>query len=80
MGQWLSHPPAYDVAAMKEHSHTGYGVWDITRKMARRVQQDWDAVESPPRSAELMGSDGKVIMFAPPPPPPTPQETRPLAA
>jgi len=37
-----------------KHSHTGYGVWDITRQVARRVQQEWEAVESPPRPPLLM--------------------------
>lgn len=40
---------------MNSKRHTGYGVFDITRHVARRLQQEWEAVESPPRRS--VGSD-----------------------
>lgn len=34
---------------MKAKRRTGYGVFDLTRQVARRIQQEWESVESPPR-------------------------------
>ena len=34
---------------MKAKRRTGYGVFDISRQIARRVQREWEMVESPPR-------------------------------
>lgn len=34
---------------MKTKRRTGYGVFDISRQVARRIQQEWEMVESPPR-------------------------------
>jgi len=36
---------------MNSKRHTGYGVYDITRHVARRLRQEWEAVENPPRPA-----------------------------
>jgi hypothetical protein len=53
---------------MNSKRKTGYGVVDISRQIARRVQKDWEMVENPPVVAALMGS---IINF------PTPQDPRP---
>jgi hypothetical protein len=34
---------------ISKRSKTGYGVFDITRQIARRVKLEWEAVESTPR-------------------------------
>ncbi|MBL9213203.1 MAG: hypothetical protein JNL92_22260 [Opitutaceae bacterium] len=38
---------------MNSKRRTGYGVYDLTRHVARRLQQEWEMVESPPRLALL---------------------------
>jgi hypothetical protein len=38
---------------MNSKRRTGYGVYDITRQVARRLQQEWEMVENPPRLALL---------------------------
>lgn len=38
---------------MNSKRHTGYGVYDITRHVARRLQQEWEMVENPSRPALL---------------------------
>jgi len=38
---------------MNSKRRTGYGVYDITRQVARRLQQEWEMVENPPRIALL---------------------------
>ena len=45
-----------------KHSHTGYGVWNITRQVARRIQQEREAVESSPLLPWLLSS---VHVYAP---------------
>ena len=52
MGQRVSHAGAYS-ARMNSKRRTGYGVYDITRQVARRLQQEWEMVENPPRLALL---------------------------
>jgi hypothetical protein len=32
---------------MNSKRRTGYGVYDITRQVARRLQQEWEMVENP---------------------------------
>jgi hypothetical protein len=46
-----------------KHSHTGYGVWNITRQVARRIQREREAVESPPLRPWLLSP---VHAYAPP--------------
>jgi hypothetical protein len=41
---------------------TGYGVYDLTRQVARRLQQEWEMVETPPRPARL---EAQVIPLSP---------------
>jgi hypothetical protein len=61
-----------------KHSHTGYGVWNITRQIARRIQQEREAVESPPLLPWLLSP---VQVYAPPlDRMPHKTEKRPLAA
>ena len=43
---------------MNSKRRTGYGVYDITRHVARRLQQEWEMVENPPRPV-LLGSPGR---------------------
>jgi len=63
---------------MNSKHRTGYGLHDLSRQIARRVQREWEAVEfapPPPRQ------DADVILFpAPADPTPPPTEKRPLAA
>jgi hypothetical protein len=33
---------------MKSKHRTNYGVFDLSRQIARRVQREWETVESPP--------------------------------
>ncbi|MEI6465553.1 MAG: hypothetical protein WCQ89_12580 [Verrucomicrobiota bacterium] len=44
---------------------TGYGVYDLTRQIARRLQQEWEMVETPPHPARF---DANVIPMSPPRP------------
>ena len=44
----MSQPRVY-LARMNSKRRTGYGVYDITRQIARRLQQEWEVVECPPR-------------------------------
>lgn len=41
---------------MKTKRRTGYGVFDLSRQVARRIQQEWDMVESPRRQAPMSQS------------------------
>ena len=41
---------------MNSKRRTGYGVVDLTRHVARRLQQEWEMVENPPRRALLADS------------------------
>ena len=41
---------------MNSKRRTGYGVFDLTRHVARRLQQEWEMVENPPRRALLVDS------------------------
>ncbi len=61
------------------HRRTNYGVFNVTRQIARRVQLEWEMIESPaPRSRFL---DFPLAGDTPPPPPtPARKEKRPLAA
>lgn len=43
---------------MNSKRRTGYGVYDITRHVARRLQQEWEMVENPPRPV-LLGPPGR---------------------
>lgn len=79
VGQQLSHPVGYRSATMRpRHSRTGYGVWDLSRQVARRVQREWETIESPPWPPTLLAAPPCPL----PPPPPLPNRTerRPLAA
>jgi len=64
----MSHAPAYR-AIMNSKRHTGYGIYYLSRQIAQRIQQEWEAVESPTRPAHW----GEIIPFprsgAPWPPP-----------
>lgn len=75
----MSHPVEYRRGTMRpRHSRTGYGVWDLSRQVARRVQQEWETIESPPWPATLLAAPAGEL--PPPPPLPQPTERRPLAA
>jgi hypothetical protein len=62
---------------MNPKRRTGYGVWDITRQVARRLQQERELVESPAWPLQ------RVLPFTPsvrPSAPPRPSERPRLAA
>ncbi len=62
---------------MKAKHRTGYGIFDLSRQVARRVQAEWDMVEQPNPPPMRLTSE-----FFPRPAstqPPRP-EKRPLAA
>ncbi len=40
---------------MNSKRRTGYGVFDLTRHVARRLQQEWEVVENPPRPSLRSG-------------------------
>lgn len=69
---------------MNSKARTGYGVYDITRQVARRLQQEWEAVENPPRLGALTGvgfsSGARRVTVAISSEPPRDKEKRPLAA
>ncbi len=72
----MSHRSGYR-GRMSPKRHTGYGVWDISRQVARRVQQERERVESPSFALKRMAE------WAPLPPKvvsPTSREKRPWAA
>ncbi len=64
---------------MKAHRRTGYGVFDISRQIARRVQSEWEMVEQPDRPPALHFA-AAVIPVARPAEPNRRREKRPLAA
>jgi hypothetical protein len=49
---------------MKTKRRTGYGVFDISRQVARRIQKEWELVESPPRPP--MRLTAEAIPMSPP--------------
>ncbi len=62
---------------MKAKRRTGYGVFDLTRQVARRIQQEWENVESPPRlHMRPLGA----VESTQPKHPPAKSEKQPLAA
>ncbi len=62
---------------MNPKRRTGYGVFDISREIARRVQKEWEMVESPARPPRLT----PLMIPLPRPDPALPKgEKRPLAA
>jgi hypothetical protein len=69
---------------MNSKRRTGYGVYDITRQVARRLQQEWEAVENPPHFGVLAGArfptGPRPLAVAISSEPPREKEKRPLAA
>jgi hypothetical protein len=69
---------------MNSKRRTGYGVYDITRHVARRLQQEWEMVENPPRLALLANPGparwGLPLTVAISSERPVEKEKRPLAA
>lgn len=63
--------------AMSPNRKTGYGVFDLTRQVARRVQAEWEAVENPPRPPHLFrpAAPSPAVSL-----PPRPRPRPPLAA
>lgn len=56
---------------------TGYGTFDLSRQIARRVQREWEMVESPSRQSwPLLAAFSRPVLH----PAPMPKEKRPLAA
>ena len=62
---------------MKAKRRTGYGVFDISREVARQIQQEWEMVESPPRPPMRLTAE---VIPMPPPEDHPKIEKRPLAA
>jgi hypothetical protein len=46
---------------MNLRHRTGYGVYDLSRQVARRLQQEWEAVESPAAFRRPAAADGERI-------------------
>jgi hypothetical protein len=62
---------------MNSKRRTGYGVYDLSRQVARRLQQEWEAVECPSRPA---GWSAKIIVLPRPDRHPARIQRQPLAA
>lgn len=58
---------------MKAKRRTGYGVFDITRQVARLIQEEWEMVESPRPDWTRF----KAGPFSPPRPPDDPAKAAP---
>jgi hypothetical protein len=62
---------------MNPKRRTGYGVYDISRQIARRLQQEWEMVERPATTTRPIAV---VIPFPRPGDTWPPKDRRPMAA
>jgi hypothetical protein len=63
---------------VKINQRTGYGIYDLSRQVARRARKEWESVESPPLPRRLFG---EVVAFPDRRDPwPPPADKRPQAA